>query len=171
MGRLSFYIHPVIGSWENRRQHMPVDIENAGVVPRDDYQKVLEQIIAEGQCPFCEQHLMRHHREPILWKSSHWIVTRNAWPYVGTSNHFLLIAREHVERIEDMSREAQAAFFDEYARIIDEFSLIGATVLWRSGSSEMTGASVHHLHAQIVVGHPRTSQSEAITALVGFGPI
>lgn len=149
---------------------MTVNIDNAGIVPRDDYQAALKSILAEGHCPFCEDYLHHHHKEPILWKSDHWIVTKNAWPYAGTQLHFLLITREHVERVEDLSLEAQQSFFAEYARLVEEFSLSGATILWRSGNTTQTGASVVHLHAQIIVSHPRTENSTPITAVVGFDP-
>ncbi len=147
-----------------------VDIGNADVVPRGNYKRVLEKILADGHCPFCAENLPKVHPDPILWVTDHWIVTTNAWPYKGTRLHFLLIAASHVERIEDLSPEARLDFFGAYDRLAREYNFTGASILWRSGGTEQTGASVKHLHAQIVVGHPRTSGAETITGLLGFGP-
>lgn len=147
-----------------------VDIENANLVPRGDYVEVLQRIVDEGNCPFCEEQLPRHHPQPVLWQSDHWTVTTNAWPYKGTRLHFLVVSRTHVERIEELSSGARVAFFEDYDRIMREHGLAGASMLWRSGDMRITGASVHHLHAQIIVGHPRTEGCGKIKGLLGFMP-
>lgn len=147
-----------------------VDVENAELLPRGGYEKVLRQIIADGHCPFCGDNLQRVHPEPILWKNAHWIVTTNAWPYMGASIHFLLISTEHIEQIEDLSPEARLAFFEAYDRLSQTYGFPGASILWRSGETSQTGASVRHLHAQVIVGHPRTKNAKPITGLLGFGP-
>jgi diadenosine tetraphosphate (Ap4A) HIT family hydrolase len=145
-----------------------VDVKNAGLVQRGDYAAVLEEIDGEGQCPFCRDRLLRHHPNPILWETANWVVTTNAWPYKGSRLHFLLIATNHVERIEELSAEAWQEFFEHYGRLVKEYALDGASILWRTGSTAITGASVAHLHAQIVIGHPRTEDAEVITGLLGF---
>lgn len=145
-----------------------VDVGNAQVVPRDDYVATLEAIIAQGFCPFCEEHLLKHHRNPILYKSEYWLVTENTWPYGGTQHHFLLIARAHVEATEVLSPEAWADFHEVYRLLVTRYNLKGATLMLRSGSMQITGASVNHLHAQLIVGSPRAEGAEPIKALVGF---
>jgi len=150
---------------ESKKQ---VDIKNAGVIKRDEYVKVLEKIIEEGGCPFCEGNLMRHHREPILSKGKHWLVTKNAWPYEGAKHHFLLISNTHIESIEDASPDVWSELHEHWNKLQNKFQLEGATLFIRSGDTKMTGASVCHLHAQIVAGKPRGDDSSAITALIGF---
>lgn len=145
-----------------------VDLGNASIIPRSDYTGVIEEILKEGNCPFCRDHFLRHHPNPIIRESDEWVVTTNGWPYPGTTHHFLLIARKHVERIEDLSSLAVLAFFDEYQFLVQSHKLIGATILWRSGDTRMTGASVGHLHAHIIVGSQRTDTHVPITGLVGF---
>lgn len=145
-----------------------VDPANAG--PREGYAEVLHGIRAAGRCPFCIDNLPNTHPRPILWQSDHWIVTENAWPYEGTKQHFLLISVEHVERIEELSPEAGHGFFEAYAWLAEHVGFPGATILWRSGGTDQTGASVSHLHAQVVVGYPRSGDSEKmkIFGVVGF---
>jgi diadenosine tetraphosphate (Ap4A) HIT family hydrolase len=145
-----------------------VDLGNANVVVRGDYIKVIEEIIAGGFCPFCEEHIFTHHRQPILQKTEHWLVTENAWPYKGTRHHFLIIARGHVEKTEDLSAAAWIDFHEVYQWLIKSYGLAGATLMIRSGETMVTGASVNHLHAHLIVGNPRAKDSKPIKALVGF---
>jgi len=145
-----------------------VDVGNATVVPRDDYVQILEAIIAEGFCPFCEEHLPKHHRRPILYTSKHWFVTENAWPYNGSRFHFLFISRTHIEKTEDLTTEMWVDFHKQYRKLMKENEIEGATLMIRSGNTEITGASVTHLHAHLIVGNKRVEHSQAIKAIVGF---
>lgn len=144
-----------------------VDIGNALVVPRGDYSQTLEAIIAGGFCPFCEEHLFRHHHK-LVHCYDHWLVTENSWPYEGSRFHFLFIARTHVEKTEDLSSEAWAQLHELYRQLVKKERLEGATLFIRSGNMRITGASVNHLHAHLVVGSPRTEGAKPMTALIGF---
>lgn len=146
-----------------------MDVRNAGVLPRVGYSDTLMKITEEGICPFCEKNLLRHHSKPILFKNKEWIVTKNAWPYEGSKHHFLLISRTHIEDAKDASSEVWKLLGTAYKKLCREFSLKGATLFIRSGDTKYTGASVNHLHAQVVSGSARTDRSMPITALVGFG--
>lgn len=149
-------------------QKKQVDIDNAHVVKRGNYSSVLSKIISEGMCPFCSNNLLKHHTKPILFTTKHWIATHNAWPYVGARKHFLLIAKKHVEKAEDAQPEVWKDLGSVYRKLCKNYKLMGAALVMRSGNTKITGASVRHLHAQVVMGSPRTSQSKNITALVGF---
>lgn len=145
-----------------------VDVENAGVVIREDYERVLKEIVAGGFCPFCEEHLFKHHRHPILVQNEHWLATKNAWPYKGSSIHILFIARTHLERMEDLSPSMWNGLHELYQKIVELYHIDGATLFMRSGNTRKTGASVNHLHAQMVVGGERREKPSPITALIGF---
>lgn len=145
-----------------------VDVANANVVSRDDYADTLRMIIAKGFCPFCEENLDWYHRRPLLYKSTHWLVTRNSWPYKGTQFHVLFIARKHIERIEEMSATMLLDLQDLYKKLTEKEGIRGSTLMIRSGDTKITGATVNHLHAHVVVGGPRTEHSKPIKALVGF---
>lgn len=147
-----------------------VDIQNALVAPRPGYADVLEQITEEGMCPFCEENVKKHHKNPILFKNKEWIVTKNAWPYEGSKYHFLLIARTHIEDAKDASPEVWKFLGAAYKKLCKEYKIKGATLFMRSGDTRYTSASVKHLHAQVISGSPRTEESSLITALIGFGP-
>ena len=145
-----------------------VDIGNSMVVPRSDYTKTLNAIITGGFCPFCEKHLFKHHSRPLIYKSKYWLVTENAWPYKGARFHFLFIAREHIEAIEDMSPALWTDLQKLYRKLVRENNIKGATLMIRSGATKFTGASVSHLHAQVISGSPRTKNTKPIKALVSF---
>jgi len=150
------------------KKQVSVDEENAGVVPRGTYRETLETIKAEGFCPFCEEHLFKHHNNPILLQSKYWIVTKNSWPYKGTQFHIIFIAREHITEIEEMSATTLLELQDLYRQVVDKHDITGATMMIRSGDTKITGATVNHLHAHMVVGQSRTLTSKPIRALVGF---
>lgn len=151
-----------------QQKRQQVDTKNAIVVKRGEYVKVLEEIVAGGFCPFCEEHLFKHHPRPVLYKSKYWLVTENAWPYKGSRFHFLFIARPHIEATENMSSLMWTDLQKLYKKLVRENNIKGATLMMRSGDTKITGASVNHLHAHIIVGVPRTKTTKPIKALVSF---
>lgn len=150
------------------RKKKQVDTENAAVVRRGDYAKILKEIMDGGFCPFCEEHLFKHHRRPLLLRSKYWIVTENAWPYSGSRFHFLFIARLHVEATENVSPIMWADLQKAYRTLIKKNKMDGATLMIRSGNTKITGASVSHLHANLIAGVNRTQNTKPIKALVSF---
>jgi len=146
-----------------------VDTTNALIAPRKgNYVETLESIVAGGFCPFCEEHFFKHHKKPILCSTKHWLVTENSWPYDGLQHHVLFIAREHVERTEHLSPEAWADLHRLYRLTVKQRSLEGASLFIRSGETKITGATVNHLHAQVIVGIPRGEDTEPIQVLLAF---
>jgi diadenosine tetraphosphate (Ap4A) HIT family hydrolase len=145
-----------------------VDVENAEIVPRQDYVATLKEIVEEGFCPFCEEHLFKHHRKPLLFKNAHWLVTENFWPYDGVKRQFLLITRKHISHVTGLSPEGWKALGSACKRLARDYGLKGGTLLMRFGDTAYTGASVSHLHAQIIIGGKRSAKSKEIRALVGF---
>jgi diadenosine tetraphosphate (Ap4A) HIT family hydrolase len=145
-----------------------VDVQNASTRARGDYAQALAKIEADGICPFCEAHLAAHHKNPILFGNAHWMVTENAWPYDGTRHQFLLIHRDHVESAEELPSGAWESLGSAYRQLVNEYRIEGAVLILRTGKTDFTGASVAHLHAQVISGGRREADSELIRALVGF---
>ncbi|MFA4846551.1 MAG: HIT domain-containing protein, partial [Patescibacteria group bacterium] len=108
------------------------------------------------------------HRRPILYKSKYWLVTANSWSYSGSQFHILFIARKHIEKTEDMSSMMWNDLRKLHRKFVKKNKIKGATLMIRSGDTKITGASVNHLHAHLIVGGPRTDTAEPIKALVGF---
>lgn len=145
-----------------------VDVQNARTRAHGDYADSLVEIAKGGHCPFCEEHLSTYHQKPILFRDACWLVTENAWPYDGARHQFLVIARRHLEAAEDLTPAAWEALGAAYRRLVGDYGLAGATLFLRSGLTDFTGASVAHLHAQVISGGRRRPDGELIRALVGF---
>jgi diadenosine tetraphosphate (Ap4A) HIT family hydrolase len=149
-----------------------VDVENAGGLPREGYTEVLEQIRDGGFCPFCEENLAKNHPKPVLFSNGGWLVTENNWPYPGSTHHLIIIARRHIEEMLDIDAAEWRGFRAALQWISEHYELSGFTFWMRSGDTRLTGATVNHLHAQVVVGSPKIGpESEPILAVVGFKPL
>jgi len=116
------------------------------------YQKVIDAISEDGVCPFCPENLLTYHECPIDQESKYWVVTNNMYPYKGTREHALVIHKAHIETVEEISPEGWVDFLDVIKGATKRLRLEGASLLMRYGSTDYTGASVAHLHAQIVSG-------------------
>jgi diadenosine tetraphosphate (Ap4A) HIT family hydrolase len=128
----------------------------------------MEQIIKDGVCPFCREHFEQYHTKPILAEDAHWVLTENFAPYEGSTHHFLLVAKVHVTGFWELSPEAQVAFFAMLEQARQRADTPGGTVLMRWGDTDFTGASVRHLHAQMVFGVTRSESSGPILTSLGY---
>lgn len=125
-------------------------------VRTEKQRRVMEEILEAGHCPFCLENLDRWHKPVILKEGRHWIVTYNQWRYPNTELHLLFIAREHAEDVSDLPSEAGAELFDLAKWAKSRFGIQGGALAMRYGEPALTGATVRHLHAQIVVPHQKS---------------
>jgi diadenosine tetraphosphate (Ap4A) HIT family hydrolase len=171
-GGLLFLNDFLVVSWKVRTEDiMPerqkVDPENAPPT-RGDYAGILKKIVDEGHCPFCEEHLYKHHTEKVLWKGAHWLATKNFRPYKGAVHHFLVISLHHVRRISELPQGAGDELVTLHSWLAETYKLPGSTIIWREGDTEMTGATVDHLHCQVVIGEKRSSSTDFLRTAIGF---
>ena len=122
----------------------------ASAARSDDQRGVLEQILAGGFCPFCPEHLFKHHTQPILRETTHWWFTRSRWPYACTKHHFLIICKQHIESLSDPPLMNDPTIMleqmDLVAWAIECYNLVGGALFVRFGDPRFNGASVKHLH-------------------------
>jgi ATP adenylyltransferase len=120
------------------------------------YDKVIADIAEKKVCPFCPDHLEEFHKNP-LDQRRFWIITNNMYPYQPSVHHKLLIHREHIEHVSQITSEAWV----ELGAIVQEQTaantIIGGTFIMRFGDTRFTGASVTHLHANLVQSNPSDS--------------
>lgn len=114
-----------------------------------DYRRVLATIEGTRHCPFCKENF-KYHRQPILKRSGGWIATLNSWPYKGTRIHGLLIAEAHKERFEELAPKDFSAVSRLTRWLIRRYRIRGGGLLLRFGDPRYTGATVRHLHFQII---------------------
>ncbi len=129
-----------------------LNLENA----REDEQvSVMRDIIADGVCPFCHDFVdflePMYHAKPILHKNSSWIVTENAWPYENTAQHLLFVLRRHITHDSALTQKEIQDLWTLKKRIEKDRTITHGTFLMRSSGAGNTGATVHHLHAQLIV--------------------
>jgi len=82
-------------------------------------------------------------------------------------NRFLLIHKEHVAHIEELSPEAFLELQKIFESVVSDNNLEGATLLVRSGHPKNTGGTVGHLHAQIISGDSDSEGYEPVIVRVG----
>lgn len=129
-----------------------LDLKNAR---KKEQIEVMKKIIADGICPFCHDFIDKtkppYHPNPIIMETDFWIATRNAWPYNHTKEHLVLVIKRHILTQEEMKDEEILDLWNIVKRIKQKLEIKHSTFLMRSDSTGMTGATVQHLHAQLVV--------------------
>ena len=127
-----------------------VNLKNTDSRPDDAYRKIIRKISKDGICPFCPKNLKRYHKRPIIKTGRYWILTDNMYPYPGAKHHILLIHKTHIETILDISPmgwSELASFAQSEAK---KRAIAGGTFYIRFGNTSYTGATVTHLHANLI---------------------
>ena len=124
---------------------------NISAVRRDDQKKVMEEIAAQGHCPFCIENLNKYHKNPIIKEGKFWLLTENQWPYEKVKHQLLAIYKTHIEHIKDLDPEAGKELIEMFAGESQKRNMSGGGVAIRFGSSEKGnyGSSVLHIHAHL----------------------
>jgi diadenosine tetraphosphate (Ap4A) HIT family hydrolase len=143
-------------------------VNRGSAANRREYAKVLERIEQDGVCPFCEDYFFKYHTRPTLKKSAHWFVTENMSPYRGTKRHILFVYRGHIDNIGKLSPAAAGELMKLAAWVQKKYDLPGAGLFMRTGDTRYTGASVRHLHANLVSGARQRKGAEPIAVTLGF---
>jgi len=119
----------------------------------DTYGNVISQIAQDGVCPFCPEHLAKYHKKPIIEKK-YWVLTDNMYPYKPFLQHKLIIHKEHITHVNELSKEAWIELQNIVKEETSAKNISGGTFIMRFGDTHFTGASVSHLHAHIVQSNP-----------------
>ena len=136
---------------------------------REEFQmQVMERIMQDDRCPFCREHLMEYHTEPIILETEHWILTKNFAPYKGADIHLLLITKQHCTGFWELSDEAKVDLFSVLESARTQNHMPGGTLVMRWGDTEYTRASVVHLHAHLIVGTDRSHGTGDIPISLGY---
>lgn len=134
---------------------------------RTAYQELLKKIEKDGVCPFCPDYFV-YHPKPILSNGKHWLVTENIAPYEGTQLHFLLLHKKHAERLDQITPAAWSELRVLVGKTVKKFKMPGGSFFMRFGDMKYTGASVTHLHAQLLMGTAQSTKTEKIKVALGY---
>lgn len=144
-----------------------VNHDNTAHRPDGTYRKVIDQIKKDGVCPFCPESLENYHKNPIIKDGVFWLLTNNMYPYEGTKYHALLIHKMHITKFSEISKGA----WDELDNLINYFTsehaIPGGTLIMRFGDTRYTGASVAHLHANLISPDGEIKDRKPIIARIG----
>ncbi|MCX6728672.1 MAG: hypothetical protein NTV39_02805 [Candidatus Saccharibacteria bacterium] len=125
-----------------------VNLNNARL---DEQRRVMEDIVENQECPFCQENISKYHKQKTLRKGKHWTITKNQWPYKYTDVHLLAILNYHAEKLSDL----KAGAFDELQGHMvwaeKEFDIITGGIGMRFGDMTSNGATVNHLHVHLIV--------------------
>jgi ATP adenylyltransferase len=117
----------------------------------------MRRLDAAGICLFCPDGLARHARQRILYRTRHWAVTPNEFPYQGTSLHLLLVPDQHAGDLLELSDEVRQDFWAALGAVAREHQLTHYGLGVRNGDCRYTGATVAHVHAHVLVGDAETA--------------
>ncbi len=129
------------------------------------YRRILSGIEQARHCPFCPENF-KYHQRSILRRSGGWLATENSWPYRGTRVHCLLISERHRERFGELTLQDFAAIRQLTQWLIRRYRIAGGGLALRFGDPRFTGATVRHLHFQLI--QPARSQRTGRAATVNF---
>ncbi len=149
---------------------MPNSFVNPNNSNRGDdtkYQGVIAKIQKDDVCPFCPNYVTTYHKNPILIDGKFWLLTDNMYPYKGAKHQILLIHKDHIESIADLEKEEWEELFDFIQSEIKKRDIEGGTFYMRFGDTSYTGASVTHLHANIISPDVDDKNRGPIIARVG----
>lgn len=146
---------------------MYVNTQNSERPGDGTYKNVIASIQKDGVCPFCPEQLAKYHKNPILREGKYWALTDNMYPYKGAAHHLLFVHKAHITGVDEITPEAWVEFHDFIKEIIGGRGIAGGTFFMRFGDTKYTGASVSHLHAQLISSNPDATDYAPITARVG----
>lgn len=126
----------------------------------------MRQLEAQGVCLFCPAGLASHARQQILFRTRHWTVTPNKFPYPGTILHLLLVPHQHAADLLDLDEETRQDFWTALASVRHRYGLGYYGLGVRNGDCRFTGATIRHVHAHVLVGD--TGQENAAVVRMRF---
>lgn len=142
-------------------------VDLTGAQGRAQYVETIKQILSDGVCPFCTKNFLRYHTRPILRRGKYWLVTENMNPYHGSKNHYLFVSTKHVESPDKLPPQGWGELQGHIRWLKNKYRLPAGSFFMRFGDTRYTGASVAHLHAQLLVGSRRSRGTEPISVVLG----
>ncbi len=110
----------------------------------------MEKLERDGVCIFCPEHFAKFNREPVEIAGEHWYVTKNAYPYIGTRAHYLIVSNLHVRSFDELPDDAGAELWALKRELKQRLAPLAVATVERSGDMRYNGGSVAHLHVHFV---------------------
>jgi diadenosine tetraphosphate (Ap4A) HIT family hydrolase len=136
----------------------------------EEQQRVMEEILRQGHCPFCEENLLKYHKQPILKESTHWRLTYNQWPYENTRLHLLAIYKAHAVALHEITPAAGQELIELLQWAEKEFDVPGGSFAMRFGDTDYSAGTVNHIHAQFIVPELNAPTYQPVRFKIGKSP-
>ncbi|PIR97737.1 MAG: hypothetical protein COT89_03105 [Candidatus Colwellbacteria bacterium CG10_big_fil_rev_8_21_14_0_10_42_22] len=114
-----------------------------------DYRGKLEEAEKRGVCIFCLKELERSGRKFRRLDSA--IMFENEFPSKGAKIHLLIVSERHVTSPADLHLHEWMDILRMFIQVTEEMGVDGGALVVRFGDSDISGATVHHLHFHLVV--------------------
>lgn len=148
---------------ETNKKHL-----NLSHARTDEQFSLMEKISEDRVCPFCPEHLKKYHPKPIIKEGKWWIVTENMTPYEGTALSILLICKKHVTTISEITPETGKELLELSSWISGHYKISSGALFMRFGDTDKTGATVAHLHAQLIAGNSSRNKGNPLRVKLGY---
>jgi diadenosine tetraphosphate (Ap4A) HIT family hydrolase len=125
-----------------------VDIEN---VRNEDMRRKWEQIIHDGVDPFDRANIEQYTGSEIVYESAHWYSIENDHAYAGTQHQIVIISKKFHTDMDTLSLEEWNDYLAHIKTIKKMYLITGGGLTMRFGDTEISGATVRHLHGQLII--------------------
>lgn len=105
--------------------------------------------------------------QEILFYTKNWYVSRNKFPYEAIEHQFLIVSRNPIYNLDNMSVDMWNELGIIWDRIIKAYNIPGGALCYRFGDTLYSGASLKRLHAHIIV--PKEEYKARFT--IGGNPV
>lgn len=116
----------------------------------------MEDIARRDICFMCPEHISEFYEERngLIAEGEHSYLVHNGYPYENTAHHLMVLPKEHVNKLSELSENFILEAFAFLQTMERELEIDGGAIAMRFGEPALTGATVHHLHMHLIV--PRT---------------
>ncbi|MCD8506714.1 hypothetical protein LRY65_05485 [Candidatus Woesebacteria bacterium] len=144
-----------------------IDIDNAR---KEDQIQVMQEIAGNAHCPFCAENLEKYHKQPILRKTEHWLLTTNQWPYDHTQHHLLIIYKDHATNLNELATEAGTELFELVQWVEKTYNVPGGGWAMRFGDTRYSAGTINHIHVQFIVPDITAENYQPVRIKLGKSP-
>ena len=87
----------------------------------------------------------------IAFETDYWSVSWNKYPYEGAKKHFLIVIKQPVYDLVDLTPEMWFDLQTVLVRLKNEYGVVGGAFCMRYGDPALSGASLKRLHAHAIL--------------------
>jgi diadenosine tetraphosphate (Ap4A) HIT family hydrolase len=120
----------------------------------------MEKAISEKLCPFCGAGLKVIHKKLIIKKTTSLFLTESAFPYEGTSHHYLIVSKKHTVDLTKISSKVWGEVGTLTKFAIKKYKIDGGSMFLRFGEMHKNGSTIDHIHWHLISGNSSEKEKE-----------